>query len=334
MTPSLLIVLEAGGHGLRLQMGQKEPAFANCPDIANDQKNVLFWGMLLDGKDHTKGKHAYDWHGFQFAYQAMHLLLTTEPDEPLEYEHLLKARRIVEKASGRFGWAKTALDYEGPVFNSYTCLECKFMKALVDDVPQEFFRFSQGKNRNSGRSNASCPDYKGVFLRPKPVSETQQKLKELLSAYNSDIEKLTTKKEKLVRLASYLKDFTFLHPWGNGNGRFRTMQLIHEVRRLGLGCGVFMYNNNKDLYFMLKKTYAEKIEEGIEMYERGMQTGTSPWLDADVVAKHKARFNPDDIMPGLSNCRKYEYTKTSYYFSTVDPEPDQVAGVVNMTEVE
>merc|ERR1719161_2344645 len=187
------------------------------------------------------------------------------------------------------------------------------MKALIDDVPRELFKISNGNNTHLEQNENACPDYSQVLLKPKSVKQTQKLFKEYLDAYNADMETLTTKTEQLDRLASFLKDYTFLHPWGNGNGRFRALMLNHEVRRLGLGCGVFMYNNNKDLYFLTKKLYREKIEEGIEMYNQALATGQSPWLDDAVVLMHKQRFDPDNVMPGLTKCRDTEYAKTSYW---------------------
>merc|ERR1719265_2003378 len=166
------------------------------------------------------------------------------------------------------------------------------------------------------------------------VSEVKETYKQMMADYTADVDKLTTKKDKVVRLAYYLKDFAFLHPWGNGNGRFRTMQLIHEVRRLGLGCGTLMYNNNKDLYYLTKKVYIEKIEEGIAMYDKAAATGKSPWLDQEIVARHKARFSPNITMPGLMNCRNAEYTKTSYWIQKENSEEHEVADGVNMADLE
>jgi DNA-directed RNA polymerase subunit M/transcription elongation factor TFIIS len=334
MLKALLIVLVSSCQGIRMA---QPPALAKCPDVAGDTNNVLFWGMILDGKDHAKGKDAYDWHGFDEAYKALSFLLKEKPEEPLEYKHLMKARHICcDHAEGmNFGWAgMKANNYEGPVFRSYTCVECNHMKALIADVPKEFFQIEKGTNKNFARSPSSCTNYHSVVLRPKEVQETQQLFKQLIMAYNADVEKLTNKKDKLVRLAYFLKDFAFLHPWGNGNGRFRTMMLNHEVRRLGLGCGTLMYNNNKDLYYITKKTYIEKIEEGIAMYDKAMDTGKSPWLNEDVVARHKSRFSPNITMPGLMNCRNAEYTKTSYWIQKENAEDSEVADGVNMEELQ
>merc|ERR1719161_2134735 len=187
------------------------------------------------------------------------------------------------------------------------------MKALIDDVPRELFKISNGNNTHLEQNENACPDYSQVLLKPKSVKQTQKLFKEYLDAYNADMETLTIKTDKLDRLASFLKDYAFLHPWGNGNGRFRALMLNHEIRRLGLGCGSFMYNNNKDLYYITKKMYVEKIKEGIAAYNTAIATGKSPWTDEDVVEKHKARFNPNITMPGLMNCRNAEYTKTSLY---------------------
>lgn len=317
MLKSLLLVLVLPTHGIR--MAQQSTSQSKCPDIT-DNENVLFWGMILDGKDHVKGKHVYDWHGFGAAYKGLDFLMKTQPDAALDYDHLMKARHICcdHAESGAKGaaydWAGTkAFNYEGPVFRSYTCAECEHMKSLLADVPIDLFKIKKGSNPNLNRSPKGCSDYSSVFLRPKSVSETQTRFKSLIAEYNTDVEKLTEKEDKLVRLASFLKDYAFLHPWGNGNGRFRAMMLNHEIRRLGLGCGSFMYNNNKDLYYITKKMYVQKIKEGIAMYDQGIATGQSPWVDPAVVAKHKKQFDPNITMPGLMNCRNAEYTKTSLY---------------------
>jgi len=313
----LLIVLVLPTYGIR--MAQQTTAASKCPSVS-DNENVLFWGMILDGKDHPKGKHVYDWHGFGKAYEGLDFLMQTKPDEPLEFAHLMKARHIccdnAEKGGkgDSYDWAgKTANAYEGPVFRSYTCAECSHMVSLLNDVPIDLFKIKKGTNSNTKRSPEACKGYASVLLRPKSVEETKTRFKSIVAEYNADLEKLSNDEDKLVRLASFLKDYAFLHPWGNGNGRFRAMMLNHEIRRLGLGCGTFMYNNNKDLYYITKKMYVEKIKEGIEMYNQAMATGQSPWLDPVVVARHKKQYNPNITMPGLMNCRNAEYTKTSLY---------------------
>jgi len=305
---------------------------AECPEpnsLTSDQENVLFWGQILDGKDHDKGKHAYDWHGFGMAYDALKFLMEESPNEPMTYERLMKARHVCcnSKAGKNFGWAGTdEVAYEGPVFKSYTCLECNHMKKLLDDVPTEFFKIKKGTNKNLKHSPTACSEYSSVLLKPKSVSSTESKFKELLTAYNEDVAKITTDEEKLHRLASFLKDYAFLHPWGNGNGRFRALMLNHEVRRLGLGCGTLMYNNNKDLYYITKDMYREKIKEGLAAYDTAMETGKSPWVDADFVESHKTKYHPNITMPGLMNCRKAEYTKTSLFKEKIE-ESEETDGV-------
>jgi hypothetical protein len=207
------------------------------------------------------------------------------------------------------------------------------MKALLADVPIDLFKIKKGANANLKRSPKSCPDYKSVFLRPKSPKETQTRFKSMIADYNADVEKLTDKEAKLVRLASFLKDYAFLHPWGNGNGRFRTMMLNHELRRLKISCGSLMYNNNKDLYYITKKVYLVKIKEGIEMYDKAIATGESPWVNPAVIAQHKARFSPNITMPGLLNCRNAEYTKTSLYKdSNAHEESEDGADAIDLVE--
>eukprot|EP00746_Dinoflagellata_sp_MGD_P141811 gnl/MRDRNA2_/MRDRNA2_74859_c0_seq1.p1 gnl/MRDRNA2_/MRDRNA2_74859_c0~~gnl/MRDRNA2_/MRDRNA2_74859_c0_seq1.p1 ORF type:complete len:346 (-),score=65.93 gnl/MRDRNA2_/MRDRNA2_74859_c0_seq1:101-1138(-) len=323
----LIVQLITGCYGLKIS-GEDDPksevltkigavSHPECPDVVHNTKSVLFWGMLLDGKDHKQGRNAYDWHGFEDAFRALKYLLRKDPDAPLSYDLLMKARKIVEEnqpPSEHFGWAGTkSARYEANIFKAYTCLECEHMKTLINDVPQKFFNITRGKNEHNN-STEGCPDYASVFLMPKKEEDTQTLLKELIQQYNMDMEQLTEKTEKLARLASFLKDFAFLHPWGNGNGRFRCLMLNREIRRHRLGCGAFMYNNNKDLYYITKEVYQQKIEEGIAMYNKAIADGKSPWLHPKTVILHKQRFHPDKTMPGLTKCRTTEWKRGSFQF--------------------
>jgi len=287
--------------------------------------------MLLDGKDHSQGKGAYDWHGFKTAYKSFSYVLKTEPAGDLNFDHLMKARDICCKTSktkenthdhhGKdtpqtnhdFDWAgEHPGKYEGPVFRRYGCLECEHMKQLIAETPPEFMTVKHGKNSFAKTSTvAVCDDIERVRLKPKSIGQTKKYLKELIAKYNTEVLQLATNDEKLVRLATFLKEFAFLHPWGNGNGRFRTMIMNREVRRLGLGCGAMMYNNNKDLYFLKLETYIAKIKEGLSMYDRAVTSGISPWVDEAVVAKHKVEFAPEITMPGLLDCKAANTRKGS-----------------------
>jgi hypothetical protein len=291
-----------------------------CPSITNT-KDVLFWGMLLDGKDHSQGKSAYNWHGFSPAYKSLSFILTKKGKDELDYDMLMKTRDICCKkemeSNPTFNWAGMRQGhYEPPVFKNFGCMECEHLKQIIADVPEEYMKVTKGTNRfvktdNSTKFAKTCGDIESVLLRPKSVSKTQKLFKALIKDYNKDMKTKVTHEEKIERLAQYLMDFAFLHPWGNGNGRFRTLQLNHEVRRLGLGCGAMMYNNNKDLYFLTRATYIAKIKEGIAMYDQAISTGQSPWVDPDVVAKHKEQFSPELVMPGLLDCKEANSKKGS-----------------------
>jgi len=292
-----------------------------CPDISNT-KDVLFWGMLLDGKDHTQGKSAYNWHGFSPAYKSLSFILAKKAGkDELSYDMLMKTRKICcakeMESNPTFDWAGMRQGhYEPPVFKNFGCMECEHLKQIIAEVPEEYMKVTKGTNRfaktdNSTKFAKTCGDIETVLLRPKSVKKTQHLFKELIAAYNKDMKTKVEKEEKIERLAQYLRDFAFLHPWGNGNGRFRTLQLNHEVRRLGLGCGAMMYNNNKDLYFLTKETYIAKIKEGIAMYDQAITTGQSPWVDPAVVENHKAQFSPEKVMPGLLDCKEANSKKGS-----------------------
>jgi len=306
----------AGCEGLRVfpSASLVQKADATCPDIS-DHDNVLFWGMILDGKDHSQGKSAYNWHDFKNAYKSLAFMMKEKPDEPLSYDLLMKARKICcnpEKQSTAFDWAaERPSAYEGAMFRGYACLECDHLKTIIDETPKAYMHVKKGTTNSFAKTQPkSCDDIESVRLRPKSIEKTQKLFKELIHEYNQDIKTKVTDEEKLARLATYLKEFAFLHPWGNGNGRFRTMMMNREVRRLGLGCGAMMYNNNKDLYYLKKETYVEKLQEGIAMYHSAVKTGTSPWVDEAVVAAHKERFAPEKVMPGLMDCEAAQSVTT------------------------
>lgn len=247
--------------------------------------------MCLDGKDHAKGKHAYDSHEFSSVWKSLDYMLNTDPDKPLTVDMIHQGRELCCNMGG-FGTAHGG----GKVsLRPYECLQCDHLKALIEDVPKEYLKVTKG-HRCGGMFS------KFNFMH-KSTEQVNTMLEKALDKYYADVEKLTDKDAKLNRLASFLRnDIVFIHPWRNGNGRFRAMMTQRELRRLNIACGAFMFNNNHDIYYMTTKTYFEKLKEGIEMYDRTIATGTSAWLNQTAVQEHRAKFQIDKVMPGLMKC--------------------------------
>eukprot|EP00931_Biecheleriopsis_adriatica_P003317 TRINITY_DN10480_c0_g3_i1.p1 TRINITY_DN10480_c0_g3~~TRINITY_DN10480_c0_g3_i1.p1 ORF type:complete len:230 (-),score=49.82 TRINITY_DN10480_c0_g3_i1:174-863(-) len=95
---------------------------------------------------------------------------------------------------------------------------------------------------------------------------------------------------RLQALAWLLRNLAFLHPLGDKNGRSRLCLLQYELRRLGIGRGTFMYNNNKDIYFEPVAVYVLKLREGISMYKRAATTKSNPWADVTQQKLHQEKY--------------------------------------------
>jgi len=139
------------------------------------------------------------------------------------------------------------------------------------------------------------------------------RLQTLFEKYNIKLAESSNKDDTLRALAYLLQNLAFLHPLGDKNGRSRLCLLQYELRRLGIGRGTFMYNNNKDIYFEPLDVYVEKIRGGISMYERAATTKSNPWLDDHEQKHHQETFKRsfDDALEACwdSRCKSNPYCR-------------------------
>ena len=106
----------------------------------------------------------------------------------------------------------------------------------------------------------------------------------------------SSSRQALEALGWLLQNLAFLHPLGDLDGRSRLLLMQHELRRLGIARGTFIYNNNKDIYFETLDVLTSKIEEGIQMYNKAAASGLNPWTDKFNVNRHAQQFGrPVDV---------------------------------------
>lgn len=140
--------------------------------------------------------------------------------------------------------------------------------------------------------------------------DASKEFSDMLSVYNADLKLALLHKgnntqvfqqQQLHALAKFMRAMAWLHPFTDANGRFRNLLMQREIKRLGLGCGAMMYNNNRDIYFTNTSTYARKIEEAISVANDAREAerasdrnkpAVNPWLDPVRVARHGTRFPP------------------------------------------
>merc|ERR1719440_1699057 len=107
----------------------------------------------------------------------------------------------------------------------------------------------------------------------------------LLANYSKAVDSNPPVDVALTHLAVLMQNLAYLHPLRDRNGRSRLMLLQHALRHQGIACGTMMYNNNKNIYFDTAQEIADKIKEGINMYNDALETGfaVNPWGPRDGV---------------------------------------------------
>jgi len=131
--------------------------------------------------------------------------------------------------------------------------------------------------------------------------ELKKHLAEIALQYNNDQQEAGDAPHQLRNLAKFLRSLAWLHPFTNGNGRLRNLILQRELRRLQLGCGAMMFNNNADIYFESSMVFVKKILEGIAVAKHALKHRQNPWHDAAFVHAHLRAF---PLHSSLAECRR------------------------------
>jgi len=112
----------------------------------------------------------------------------------------------------------------------------------------------------------------------------------IFEEYNRRQDVAATYDAKLKAIGFLMRNLAFGHGLQDHNGRTRGAIMQHELRRLGLGCGTFMFNNNKDMAFNTPEYAVGKIQEGIDAYSDWQKTKVNPWSHQEHVDAHKQNF--------------------------------------------
>jgi len=254
----------AGCEGLRVAV----PTVLDRAPLPEKQECVddTHWGIWIDGRDAHHGENFY---GATYGQTVDPVLKTvyaranenTKPGMELFREI---ADLVHEKFLEKNGWHGLT----GAVSTCLATFDKDRFNEVMDDVVVMNKKFA----------------YKHGATRGKQMTE-------LFEEYNSRQELAVGKPEDQIMAIGFLvHNLAFAHPLRDHNGRSRLLLIQHELRRLGLGCGTMMYNNNRDMCFNTQTETAEKIKEGMEMYNTWQKTGVNGWTDPANQEKHLARF--------------------------------------------
>jgi len=253
------------------------------------------WPLVIDGKDASEGPTAYSASGFDKVLNDGLPFVLGDNRTPSR----AVLSEIHDHCCDGFAMRSTMAmvpmeDYMPACFRS---MACAARKEAIEGVPEELRVITWDKRKG----NDGCP--KEIHTRPFSSSgEVQQELDKLTAQYLKSLKDLaindpaslqkplTQDHPTLQVLVTFLRSVAWLHPFQDGNGRFRTLLLQHEIRRLGLGPGAYMYNNNRDIFFESSSTYAAKIVEGVTLAKQNWKSEVNPWVDSTVVQRHMDRF--------------------------------------------
>lgn len=271
---------------LSLTLGASSLKLPSHEDRSCGLPEDLFWGVYIDGKDAVNGSEAYAWDS-DFATLPMNTVHFLHDGTTVGENSELTpdvAHKLHDTCCKMFGQRAQGI---GNTLNCIPSIEkCEMRMAGAKGINKDYIKFS------------GTPDENGCYKsytrsNPMPVEEHMTKLFE---KYNEKMRQSTNNDEKIACLANFMRNFAWLHPYKGGNGRMRNFLLQREIRRLGLGCGAMMYNNNRDIFFETDDRYAEKIREGIAMYTESASTKKNAWQTESNVNRHLEKFALDPQM--------------------------------------
>jgi len=266
-----------------------EPPSQATPQQRADQKDFgdLNWALVIDGKDAKNGRDVFK--GIDFDKVLNDGLPFVLGSHGVEEQLTLEHAEDIHKHCCKWPYRRK---HSRPLCFLAACfkdMDCESQLRAISDVPDDLLEITWADKEADGKR---CPEI--VQSRAAREDTTARTiLRRLIGEYNESLAKLgsfASEALKLKALATFLRNIAWGHVFDDGNGRFRTLLLQHEVRRLGLGLGAFMFNNNRDVFFNDADTYTSKIQEGLDMAHIAIQTNTNPWLDDQNVQKHLETF--------------------------------------------
>lgn len=268
------------------------------PKMLKEWEQSPLWGVFVDGKDAAdpRSPHIYDWDR-NFFQKVSKTLSTVYANEE---NNVGKKDLTIDQIERYRTMSYSDLEYGQPgdfaareiMPDCTDKMDCKDVLSLLVHIPKTLYTSSHG--------DKSCP--RGLMAAP--YEDKKSMLKHILEHYNKKINKVkgetqAEKEQLLDALVAFTRSFAFLHPYANGNGRLRNILLQREIRRLGLGCGTMMYNNNKDAFVDGHDRQVGKVREGIRMFNEAVKTDKNPWISPETIKMHKVNFQ---TLNGLERC--------------------------------
>jgi len=267
---------------VRPQLGEEQVDFPSNETVG-DEFGELAWGLLIDGKDASGGSQAFG-SSFQQPLDSLNFVLEQTVDDDLTIELILDIQRHCCSKfvlRGGHGGGKSPLSDFGP--GCFKSMGCQARQDAIATIPPSMISITIAHY---------CPL---LYAVPKVMHHNSEIVGDLTSILNTYHEASRSaprqdKPQQTLILARFLKKFAWLHPFTDGNGRLRTLIAQREIRHRGLGRGAFMYNNNRDVFFISDEMYAAKIDEGIQMADLARETHQNPWTDEAHVKAHFDKF--------------------------------------------
>lgn len=258
------------------EQGSKGHNSNNVQQLHGCDFGPLWYGLFIDGRDSNKGALAYGRNyteSMLAAWKHMQLNISQE----LTIQYIVDVHELACPATDiRDNGSKVLMEL--PCMNSIMNDDLK--KALLTDLPEDIVDV---KFNDRGSIDS-------ILTKRFSRHEVCTHLANIIGEYNREQRRARQPQQKLRILAVFLRSLAWLHPFADGNGRTRTLVLQHELRRLGLGCGAMMFNNNGDIYFDTTDTYVRKIWEGQDAAAYALLHRQNPWSDAIRRASHAEAF--------------------------------------------
>ena len=270
----------------------------------------LLWALAIDGKDAPQGPNIFGYNRCGFA-----LFLAVYPYALGEAGNTDLSLAVLEDLVARIQYIRHKDGYRavGGKFQTipthdhmpecFHVLSCDARSRVIATVPAEIVDIRHTGYPHEGRYSKDFVKNCTIdFVTPRNDRSfnIRDTLDRLITNYTRTLKNIPSNDldGKIMTLARLLKSFAWLHPFPDGNGRLRTIILQRELRRLGLGHAAFMYNNNRDVYFIDDEMYVAKIKEGIRMADIGLQTKANPWQDTANRKAHRRHFPTPFVAPG------------------------------------
>jgi len=242
-------------------------------EISSCEFGDLDWSMFIDGEFARDGAQAFGPEFTRDILKAWHEL--QHLSGPIDAQNLREIHRVACHQG----------DLRDPGQQVYPQLyECTNGKHLLNGSAAQLMEDLPEGVVKVGRSSDGSIEQ----LQPRQVldsSEIMTLLDQIVQSYNENL----PVRGSLESLSVFLRSLAWLHPFADCNGRTRILLLQRELRRLKLGCGAFMYNNNVNIYVSTTEEFKQSILEGIDMAQRSLSLGANPW-DNLAVEKHHLNF--------------------------------------------